>query len=83
MHEQLAAILNDTPAACVAVSYYPHEILNTWYPEEKWTRHYKEVCVSSGYQKGINKPRKTELLLVRKQSNAIANNFKQLSLFEL
>jgi len=82
MHEQLAAILSNIPAACVAVSYYPHEMLDVWYPEKKWERHYKNVVVSSGYQKRTSKPRKTELLLVRKQSDAIAPNFTQLSLFK-
>lgn len=81
MHEKLAATLNDIPAACVAVSYYPHEILDAWYPKNKWEWHYKTACVSSGYQKGVSKPSKTELLLVRKQSDRTKLNYKQLSLF--
>lgn len=36
-HERLAHVLNTTSAQ-VAVSYYPHEALNTLYPAHKWRR---------------------------------------------
>jgi DNA adenine methylase len=36
-HQRLAELLNDTPAF-VALSYYPHPLLETLYPAEKWHR---------------------------------------------
>ncbi len=36
-HERLAHLLNATPAQ-VALSYYPHPLLDEWYPSEKWRR---------------------------------------------
>jgi DNA adenine methylase len=36
-HERLAQALNATPAK-VALSYYPHEALDNWYPATKWRR---------------------------------------------
>lgn len=36
-HERLAQALNNTPAK-VALSYYPHEALDQWYPASKWRR---------------------------------------------
>jgi DNA adenine methylase len=36
-HERLARALNATPAM-VALSYYPHEALDAWYPASKWRR---------------------------------------------
>lgn len=36
-HERLAQALNATPAK-VALSYYPHEKLDEWYPASRWQR---------------------------------------------
>jgi DNA adenine methylase len=36
-HERLAQALNTTSAK-VALSYYPHEALDNWYPTSKWRR---------------------------------------------
>jgi DNA adenine methylase len=36
-HQRLAQLLNETPAK-VALSYYPHEALEDWYPASKWRR---------------------------------------------
>jgi DNA adenine methylase len=36
-HERLAHLLNDSPAL-IALSYYPHPILDRWYPIAKWHR---------------------------------------------
>lgn len=36
-HTRLAHLLNATPAK-VALSYYPHEALEHWYPASKWRR---------------------------------------------
>ncbi len=36
-HAGLAEVLNDT-SALVALSYYPHPQLESWYPSEKWRR---------------------------------------------
>ena len=81
LHYCLAKVLNSVEAACVAVSYYPHNLLEELYPESLWERHYKETIASSAgvTRKSKNKklPRRTEMLLIRKSECA---KFKQLSL---
>lgn len=60
-HERLAQALNSTPAK-VALSYYPHEAIDTWYPASKWRRitwqTYKHAEKTSG-----ERQRATEMLL--------------------
>jgi DNA adenine methylase len=60
-HERLAQALNNTPAK-VALSYYPHEALDNWYPVSKWRRitwtTYKHAEKTNG-----KRQQATELLL--------------------
>jgi DNA adenine methylase len=88
LHYRLAETANTIEAATVAISYYPNELLDKLYPEDNWDRHYKEVVASSAgitrNSKTRTRPRRTELLLVRKSRNpnAITPNLSgQLQLF--
>lgn len=71
LHHRLAATLNTVEAAAVIVSYYPCELVNELYPEENWERHYRETVASSAgvtrLSKSKTRPKRQELLLVRKQ----------------
>ena len=71
MHHRLAAIANTVESAGVIVSYYPNELLDELYPEKYWERHYKETVASSAgvtrQSKTRTRPKRTEMLLVRKQ----------------
>ena len=71
MHHRLAEALNTVEAAAVVVSYYPNDLLDTLYPEADWERHYKDTVASSAgitrNSKTKTRPKRTELLLVRKQ----------------
>lgn len=71
MHYRLAECLNTVEAAAVVVSYYPNELLDELYPEADWERHYKDTVASSAgitrNSKTRTRPKRTELLLVRKQ----------------
>lgn len=88
LHYRLAETLNTVEAAAVVVSYYPNDLLDTLYPEADWERHYKDTVASSA---GITRnsktrtlPKRTELLLVRRQRNpekAVVALSGQLSLF--
>lgn len=73
LHHRLAETLNTVEAAAVVVSYYPNDILDTLYPEADWERHYKETVASSAgitrNSKTRTRPKRTELLLVRKRRN--------------
>lgn len=73
MHHRLAAALNTVEAAAVVVSYYPNDLLDTLYPEADWERHYKDTVASSAgitrNSKTRTRPKRTELLLVRKWRN--------------
>jgi len=60
-HERLAVLLNDT-SALVALSYYPHPLLDRLYPESKWRRLTWEAVKHS--QRGPEtRERATEMLL--------------------
>jgi len=86
-HARLAEALHRVDAACVVVSYYPHPEILALYPEETWERHYKETVASSAgitrNSKTKTRPKRTELLLVRKaKGEAPKVNFSgQLGLF--
>jgi len=73
MHYRLAECLNAVECAGAIVSYYPNELLDELYPEEHWERHYKETVASSAgitrLSKSRKRPKRTELLLVRKNRN--------------
>jgi DNA adenine methylase len=73
LHHRLAAILNTVEAAAVIVSYYPCELVDKLYPEENWERHYRETVASSAgvtrLSKSKTRPKRQELLLVRKQKS--------------
>ena len=87
LHYRLAATLNTVEAAAVAVSYYPCDLVDELYPEESWERHYRETVASSAgitrNSKTRTRPKRQELLLVRKQqSTALKVNLSgQLGLF--
>jgi len=75
MHYRLAECLNAVECAGAIVSYYPNELLDELYPEEHWERHYKETVASSAgitrQSKSKKRPKRTELLLVRKNRNTV------------
>ena len=86
MHYRLAKTLNEVECAGAIVSYYPNELLDELYPEENWDRHYKETVASSAgitrNSKTKTRPKRTELLLIRKQQRAITVNMSgQMTLF--
>lgn len=86
LHHRVAAIANEIEAAAVVVSYYPNDLLDELYPEDRWERHYKETVASSAgiirQSKTRKRPKRTELLLVRKQKGKVnANLSGQLNLF--
>ena len=86
LHHRLAATLNTVEASAVIVSYYPNELLDELYPEENWERHYKDTVASSAgitrNSKTRTRPKRTELLLVRKSKgdNPVVNLSGQMSL---
>jgi DNA adenine methylase len=71
LHYRLASALNTVEASAVIVSYYPCELVDELYPEETWERHYRETVASSAgitrQSKSKKRPKRTELLLVRKR----------------
>lgn len=71
LHFRLAEIANTVEAAGVLVSYYPNDLLEELYPEDRWERHYKETVASAAgvtrTSKTRTRPKRTELLLVRKR----------------
>lgn len=86
LHYDLANIINSVECAGAIVSYYPNDLLDDLYPVENWDRHYKETVASSAgitrNSKTKTRPKRTELLLVRKQNRPITVNVSgQLSLF--
>lgn len=86
LHYRLAQAINSVECAGAIVSYYPNDLLDELYPVENWDRHYKETVASSAgitrNSKTKTRPKRTELLLVRKQQKAIAINLSgQLNLF--
>ena len=86
MHYRLAKTLNEVECAGAIVSYYPNDLLDELYPEENWDRHYKETVASSAgitrNSKTKTRPKRTELLLIRKQQKAININMSgQMALF--
>lgn len=76
LHYRLASCVQEVEAACVAISYYPHLLIDELYPETLWERHYKEtVAWSVGLGKNAKskkRPKRTELLLVRRDGDLIA-----------
>lgn len=86
LHHRLATTLNTVEASAVIVSYYPNELLDELYPEENWERHYKDTVASSAgitrNSKTRTRPKRTELLLVRKSKggNPVVNLSGQMSL---
>jgi site-specific DNA-adenine methylase len=86
LHYRLAETINSVDCAGAIVSYYPNELLDELYPEENWERHYKETVASSAgitrQSKTRTRPKRTELLLIRKQRKAITVNMSgQMKLF--
>ena len=86
MHYRLAKTLNEVECAGAIVSYYPNDLLDELYPVENWDRHYKETVASSAgitrNSKTKTRPKRTELLLIRKQQRAININMSgQMNLF--
>ena len=72
----------------VILSYYPHDEIMKLYSEDDWHFHYKETVASSAgitrNSKTKTRPKRVELLLVRKQRNkekTIINLSGQMSLF--
>ncbi|HEY9703062.1 MAG TPA: DNA adenine methylase [Allocoleopsis sp.] len=71
----------------VIISYYPHPDILAMYSENDWEFHYKETVASSAgitrNSKTRTRPKRTELLLVRKQKNSqkLVNISGQMSLF--
>ena len=62
-HKKLAAMLADIPAKAVAVSYYPHPLVERLYPRESWAWHEFDVRASA---RGNGHHRRVELVLVRR-----------------
>ena len=73
LHYRLAEAINNVDCAGAIVSYYPDDLLDELYPEKHWDRHYKETVASSAgitrQSKSKKRPKRTELLLVRKNRN--------------
>jgi site-specific DNA-adenine methylase len=71
----------------VIISYYPHPEIMAMYSENDWEFHYKETVASSAAitrnSKIRTRPKRTELLLVRKNKNnqKLVNISGQMSLF--
>jgi DNA adenine methylase len=72
----------------VILSYYPHPDILAMYSENDWEFHYKETVASSAgvtrNSKTKTRPKRTELLLVRKTKNVekkIINLAGQMALF--
>ncbi len=69
------------------ISYYPHPEIMAMYSENDWEFHYKETVASSSgitrNSKTRTRPKRTELLLIRKQKNnqKLVNISGQMSLF--
>jgi site-specific DNA-adenine methylase len=86
LHYRLAQAINSVECAGAIVSYYPNDLLDELYPVENWDRHYKETVASSAgitrNSKTKTRPKRTELLLIRKQQRAININMSgQMNLF--
>ncbi len=60
-HERLASLLNETPAQ-VALSYYPHPLLDGLYPAQKWRRVTWET-IKHSQRDAQTRERATEMLL--------------------
>lgn len=83
-HLRLAQTVHEVEGQ-VILSYYPVEEILNLYSESDWDFHYKEtVATSTNSTVGENKPKRTELLLVRKRRNTekiVIDMGGQLSLF--
>lgn len=84
-HRRLAECAQTIEASCIAISYYPHPLLDELYPADQWQRFYKDTVASSvGLGKNATtkkRPKRQEMLLIRRdcQKQSIKT---QLSLFE-
>jgi site-specific DNA-adenine methylase len=83
-HDRLCQMAHELKGQ-VVISYYPHPEITSMYHEDDWEYHYKEVTASS---KGVTKtavsqtrPKRTELLLVRKNRSDKVNYTGQMTLF--
>jgi site-specific DNA-adenine methylase len=86
-HQRLCQMVHELEGQ-VIMSYYPHPEIMSMYSEDDWEFHYKETVASScgvtRQSKTRTRPKRTELLLVRKRQNtekAIVNISGQMSLF--
>lgn len=71
-HDRLAQCAHEMKGQ-VIVSYYPHPEITRLYPEADWEHHLKEtIAHSCGITKGTtlkSRPKRQELLLIRKSKN--------------
>lgn len=71
-HYRLAEMAN-TVESQVILSYYPDPLLDDLYPDQDWEKYYKETVASSAgvtrTSKTRTRPKRTEMLLVRKNRN--------------
>lgn len=86
-HQRLCQMVHELEGQ-VIMSYYPHPEIMSMYSEDDWEFHYKETVASScgvtRLSKTRTRPKRTELLLVRKRQNtdkAVVNISGQMSLF--
>lgn len=86
-HQRLCQMAHELEGQ-VIISYYPHPDILAMYSENDWEYHYKETVASSAgvtrNSKTKTRPKRTELLLVRKNKNTenkIINLNGQLNLF--
>lgn len=85
-HQRLCQMAHELEGQ-VIISYYPHPEIMAMYSENDWEFHYKETVASSSgitrNSKTRTRPKRTELLLVRKQKNSqkLVNISGQMSLF--
>jgi DNA adenine methylase len=61
-HEALATVLNTCPCP-VALSYYPHPLVDAWYPADKWRRITWQQHKQSSYAQDGEGDMATEMLL--------------------
>ena len=79
-HRELATILNEwaSDGASIAVSYYPHPLVDELYPQERWYRLEHSVtkhsCNMSQQRSANYKPRATELLLLNYDPTTAGQN---------
>lgn len=86
-HQRLANLAHELEGQ-VILSYYPHEDILAMYSEDDWEHHFKETVASSAgvtkNSKTKTRPKRTELLLVRKNKTTTKKTINiqgQMSLF--